>query len=64
MSVILGIIAGLFTSSPISSTLYTIAEYIVLVDGECLNALLPMDSILSTSNHLFWNRILESILVP
>ena len=45
-------------SSP--STLYTVAEYLMLVDGEFLNALLPADSIPSNSNHLFWDRSLES----
>ena len=45
----------------ISSKLSSVAEYLVLVDGGFLNALIPVDSIPSTSDHLFWNRSLESI---
>ena len=44
-------------SSP--STLYNFAEYLMLDDGGCLNAL-PVDFIPSTSDHLFWDRNLES----
>ena len=46
---------------PSSSKLSSVAEYLILVYGGFLNALLPMDSIPSNSNHLFWNRSLESI---
>ena len=61
MSAIPGTITGSCTScSLISSTLYILAEYLVLDGGGCLNALLPTNSIPSTSYHLFWNRILES----
>ena len=42
------------------STLYNLAEYLMLDDGECLNALLPADFIPSTSDHLFWDWNLES----
>ena len=58
MSAIPGTIIGSCTSY--SSTLYSVVEYLVLVDGGCLNALLLADSIPSTSDHLFWNRVLES----
>ena len=61
MSVIPGTVTGSCTSCLSSSTLYIIAEYPVLVDGGFLNALLPANSIPSTSNHLFWNKSLESI---
>ena len=44
-----------------SSTLSSVVEYLVLVDGGFLNALLPVDSSPSTSDHLSWNRDLESI---
>ena len=46
------------------STLYSLAEYLVLDDEGCINALLPADFIPSTSDHLFWDRNLESFLVP
>ena len=36
-----------------SPTLSSICEYLVLVDGGCLNALLPIDSIPSNLDHLF-----------
>ena len=49
-------------SSP--STLYSFVEYLVLDDGGCLNALLPMDFIPSNSDHLFWDWSIESFLVP
>ena len=32
--------------------------------GECLNSLLPVDFIPSTSDHLFWDWSLESFWVP
>ena len=44
-----------------SSTLSSITEYLMLVDGGFPMALLPADSIPSTSDHLFWNRHLEPI---
>ena len=44
-----------------SSTLPSLADYLVLVDEGCLNSLLPVYSIPSTLDHLFWNRILDSI---
>jgi hypothetical protein len=37
---------------------------LMLDDGGCLNALLPMDLFLSTSPILLWDRDLESLLVP
>ena len=61
MSVILGTIIGSCTFCLLSSsTLYNVDEYLMLVDGGCLNALLPADSIPSTSDHLLWNRSVES----
>ena len=60
MSAILVTITGSFTSYSSPSTLYSVAEYLMLVDGGCLNALLPVDSIPSTSDHLFCDRSLES----
>ena len=45
-------------SSP--STLYSFVEYPVLDDGGCLNALLLVDFIPSTLDHLFWDWNLES----
>ena len=45
-------------SSP--STLYSFAEYLMLDDGGCLNALLSVDFIPSNSDHLFWDLNLES----
>ena len=44
-----------------SSTLSGVNEYLVLVDGGYLNALLPADSITSNSYLLLWNRSVESI---
>ena len=44
-----------------SYKLSSVVEYLMLVDGGWLNALLPADSFPSTSYHLFWNRSLESI---
>ena len=38
------------------------SKSLVLDDGGCLNALLPADFIPSTSDHLFWDRNLESFL--
>ena len=64
MSAIPGTIIGSCTSCSSPSTLYSIVEYLVLVDGGCLNALLPVDSIPSTSDHLLWDRSLESFWVP
>ena len=49
-------------SSP--STLYNFTKYLMLDDGGCLNSLLPADFIPSTSDHLFWDRNLESFWVP
>ena len=46
---------------PSSSKSFILVAYLVLVDGGCPNSLLPVDSIPSTSDHLFWNRSLESI---
>ena len=60
MSVVPGTVTYLCTSCSSSSTLYIIVEYLMLVDGGFLNSLLPMNSIPSTSDHLFWNSILES----
>ena len=45
----------------ISSILSSIAEYLMLVDEGFPNSLLPTDSIPFNSDHLFWNRSLESI---
>ena len=60
MSTIPGTITASCTSCLlISSTLYSIIEYLVLVDGGFLNSLPPADSIPSTLDHLFWNRSLE-----
>ena len=61
MSAIPGTVTSSCTSCSLSSsTLYSVTEYLMLVDGGCLDSLLPVDSIPSTSNHLFWNRSLES----
>ena len=65
MSSIPGTIIGLCTSCSIPSTLYNVAElHLMLVDGGCLNSLLPADFIPSTLDHLFWDRSLESFWVP
>ena len=53
---------GLSTLWSSPSTLYSFAEYLVLDDWGCLNALLPSDFIPLTSDHLFWDRNLESFL--
>ena len=42
------------------STLYSVTEYLMFVDGGFLNALLLADSIPSNLDHLFWDRSLES----
>ena len=60
MSAIPSTITGSSTLWSSPSTLYSFLEYLVLDDGGCLNALLPTDSIPSTSDHLFWDRSLES----
>ena len=61
MSTIPGTVIGSCTSCSLSSsTLYSVVEYLVLVDGGFLNALLLADSIPSTSDYLLWNRSLES----
>ena len=61
MLAILGIVTSPCTScSLISSTLYSVAEYLMSIDGGYLNSLLLIDSIPSTSDNLFWNRSLES----
>ena len=49
-------------SSP--STSYSFTEYLMLDDGECLNSLLPVDFIPSNSNHLFWDKSIDSFRVP
>ena len=49
-------------SSP--STLYIFVEYLVLDDVGCLNSLLLADFIPLTSDHLLWDRNLESFWVP
>ena len=46
---------------PSSSKLSGIVVYLMLIDGGCPNSLLLVNSIPSNSNHLFWNRDLESI---
>ena len=53
MSAIPGTVTGSCTLWSSPSTLYSSAEYLVLDDGGCLNALLPADFIPSTSDHLF-----------
>ena len=40
----------------------SLAKYLVLDNDGCINALLPADFIPSTSDHLFWDRNLESFL--
>ena len=62
MSPIPGTITGSCTIWSRSSTLYSFAEYLVLDDGGCLNALLLADFIPSNSDHLLWDRNLESFL--
>ena len=47
-------------SSP--STLSSFVEYLMLDDGGCLNALLPVDFIPLTLDHLFWDWNLDSCL--
>ena len=61
MSAILGTVTGLCTYCSSPSTLYNVAEYLMLVYRVCLNSLLTMDSIPSTSYHLLWIWSLESI---
>ena len=60
MSAIPSTVTGSCTLWSSPSTLDKFAEYLMLDDGGCLNALLPTDSIPSTSDHLFWDRSLES----
>ena len=62
MSVIPGTVTGSCTLWSSPSTSYSFAEYLVLDDGGCLNSLLPVDFIPSTSDHLFWDWSLESFL--
>ena len=64
MSAIPSTITGSCTSCSSPSTLYRVSKYLVLFVGGCLNDLLPADSIPSTSDHLFWDRSLESFWVP
>jgi len=64
MSAIPDTVTGSCTLWSSSSILYSLAEYLVLDDGGCLNALLPADFIPSTSDHLFWDWSLESFWVP
>ena len=54
-------IKGLCTLWLSPSTLYNFIEYLMLYDGGFLNSLLLADSILSTSDNLLWDRILESL---
>ena len=44
----------------IPSTLYSLDEYLMLDDEGCINSLLPLYFIPSTSDNLFWDRNLES----
>ena len=60
MSAIPSTVTSSCTLWSIPSTLYIFAEYLVLDDGGCLNSLIPVDFIPSNSNHLFWDRNLES----
>ena len=62
MSVIPGTDTGSFTLWSSPSTLYSFAEYLVLDDEGCINALLPTDFIPLTLDHLFWDINLESFL--
>ena len=62
MSAIPDTVTGSCTLWLSPSTLYSFAEYLMLDDGGCLNALLPTDFIPSTSDHLFWDWSLESYL--
>ena len=64
MSSIPGTVTGSCTLWLSPSTLYSFAEYLMLDDGGCLNALLPLDFIPSTSDHLLWDWNLESFWVP
>ena len=64
MSAIPGTVTGSCTLWSSPSTLYSFDEYVMLDDGGCLNALLPVDFIPSTSDHLFWDWSLESFWVP
>ena len=61
MSSIPGILVRAHLVHSSSSTLSSVVEYLVLVDGGFPKSLLQTDSIPSTSDHLFWNRSLESI---
>ena len=60
MSAIPSTVTGSCTSCLISSKLYSVAEHLFLVDGGCLNSLLTADSIPSNSDHLSWDRSLDS----
>ena len=62
MSTIPSAVIGSWTLWSSPSTWYSFAEYLVLDDGRCLNSLLPADFIPSTSDHLLWDRNLESSL--
>ena len=60
MSTIPGTITGSCTLWLSPSTLYSFAEYLMLDDEGCINALLLVDFIPSTLYHLFWDMNLES----
>ena len=64
MSAIPGKVTGSCTLWSSPSTLDSFAEYLVLDDGGCLNALLPADFIPSTLDHLFWDWNIDSFWVP
>ena len=64
MSAIPSTYLGLSTLWFSPSTLYSFVEYLVLNDEGFINAPLPTDFIPSTSDHLFWDRSLESFWVP
>ena len=62
MSGIAGTDNGSCTLWPSPSTLYSLDEYLVLDNEGCINALLSTHFIPSNSNHLLWDRNLESFL--
>ena len=57
-------VIGSCTLWSILSTSYSFPQYLMLDDGGCINSLLPVDFIPSTSDHLFWDWSLESFWVP
>ena len=63
-SAIPGTITGSCTLWSSPSTLYNFAKYLMLDDGGCLNSILLVDFIPLNSDHLFWDRNLESFWVP